>query len=339
MRTLSSEFGVFVFYPLLSIFAFLCVPSYVHGALLYFDPSEASIFRGDTVTLGLRIDTDENECINTVDAVITYGEGVRAVDVSRGDSILSIWVEDPVINEAERTITFAGGIPGGYCKRALGDPSLTNIIAKIVFRSPGFAVGVGESPSAKITVGSESRVLLHDGLGTEAILRTQDAVVSLLPGAGPEGSDSWRDEVVNDVVPPSDFSITLTQDETAFSKKYFIVWNSQDKQSGIDHYEVMEEPLEDLYSFTWGRADAPWKTVESPYVLVDQTLNSTLRVKAIDKAGNETIAVLVPDAAIRSFSINRIVTYSVATGLAVVALVAIVFILLRRKKQIEGIYE
>ncbi len=339
MRTLSFEFSASVFFVLFSALVFLCIPSNANAALLYFDPAEASIFRGDTVTLGLRIDTDEDECINTVDAVITYDEGIRAIDVSRGESILSIWVEDPVIDETKHTITFAGGIPGGYCKRALGDPSLTNVIAQIVFLSPGFTVGAKENPSVKISVSPESRVLLHDGLGTEATLRTQDSVIALLSTAGPEGSDSWRDEVANDVEPPSDFSITLTQDETAFSNKYFIVWNTQDKQSGIDHYEVMEEPLEDLYSFTWGRADAPWKRVESPYVLEDQTLNSTLRVKAIDKAGNETISVLVPDTAIRSLSLNRMVTYGLATGLTLIVLVAIVFILIRRKRQIEGIYE
>jgi hypothetical protein len=339
MRTLSLGFSAPALYALFSALIFFCVPSYTHAALLYFDPAEASVFRGDTITLGLRIDTDEDECINTVDAVITYDEGIRAIDVSRGDSILSIWVEDPIIDEAKRTITFAGGIPGGYCKRALGDPSLTNVIAQIVFRSPGFTVGAKENPSIKISISPESRVLLHDGSGTEAPLRTQDAVVALLGTAGPEGSDTWRDTVADDVVPPGDFSITLTQDEAAFSNKYFIVWNTQDKQSGIDHYEVMEEPLEDLYSFTWGRADAPWKRVESPYVLEDQTLNSTLRVKAIDKAGNETIAVLVPDTGIRSLSLNRMVTYALAAGVVLIVMIGIAFFLMKRKKRIEEIYE
>jgi hypothetical protein len=101
----------------------------------------------------------------------------------------------------------------------------------------------------------------------------------------------------------------------------------------------MEEPLEDFYAFRWGRADAPWIITESPYVLVDQTLNSTIRVKAIDKAGNETIAVLVPDTAIRTLSIDRIITMSLIGGVALISVLLIAFVLIQRKKRIEKEYE
>ena len=312
----------------------MCTP---HSCILI--RGEAPLFRGDTITLNLRIDTDEGECINTIDAVVKYGEGIRAVDVSRGDSILNIWVEDPRINETDRTITFAGGIPGGYCGRALGDPSLTNVVAAIVFRSPGFSVGGTDVPTVAIAIAPESRVLLHDGLGTEAVLNTQGAKITLLATPGQSGSDAWRDEVGDDATPPSDFAVTLTHDEAAFSKQYFIVFNTQDKQSGLDHFEVMEESLEDFYSFTWGRADAPWVTAESPYVLKDQTLNSTIRVKAIDKAGNETIAVLVPDTAIRTLSVNRMMTYLLIGGVTLIIIFGVTYILIRRKKRLEAGYD
>jgi len=320
-------------------FLLLLLPHTTNAALLYFDPSEASLYRGDTVTLNLRIDTDEGECINTIDAVVKYGEGIRAVDVSRGDSILNIWVEDPVINEENKTVTFAGGLPGGYCGRALGDPSLTNVVAAIVFSSPGFSVGGTSVPTVAVEVAPESQVLLHDGLGTVANLNTQGTKITLLATPGETNNDTWRDAVSNDVVPPADFSVAISQDETAFSNQYFIVFNTQDKQSGIDHYEVMEEPLEDFYSFTWGRADAPWVTVESPYVLKDQTLNSTIRVKAIDKAGNERITVLVPDSAIRTISFNRMMTYGLGGVAGVILLMGIIYILIKRKSKLEATYE
>lgn len=311
-----------------------------HAALLYLDPTDATVFRGDSVTLSLRVNTDEGECINTVDAVITYDEGIRAVDVSRGRSILNIWVEDPVINETNRTITFAGGIPGGYCGRAAGDPSLTNVVADIVFNSPGFAIGGGSAnPTPSVSIAPQSRVLLHDGLGTDAPLRTEDAALTLLDTPGQQINDSWRERVGDDIIAPGDFSITLSQSDTAFSNKYFIVFNTQDKQSGVDHYEVMEEPLADFYSFTWGRADAPWVRTESPYVLKDQTLNSTIRVKAIDKAGNETISVLVPDGAMRGLSLNRLITYVLAGSMFIIVLVGIGYVLLKRKKRLEQTYE
>jgi hypothetical protein len=320
--------------------AYFLFPGVGEAALLYIDPDSASVYRGDTVTLNLRLDTDEGECINTVDAVIEYGEGVRAIDVSRGDSILNLWVEDPKINEADRTISFAGGITGGYCGRAAGDPSLTNVIAQIVFQSPGFTVGGGgNSPTVQISIKDTTSVLLNDGFGTPAPLRMENASIQLQSTAGSERTDSWREEVANDTIPPGDFAITLASDIAAFSGQYFINWNTQDKQSGIDHYEVMEEPLEDLYAFRWGRVDAPWVEAESPYVLKDQTLNSTIRVKAIDKAGNETIAVLVPDPALRSLSSNRMATMALIGGVAVILIAIVVYALLERRRRILTSYE
>lgn len=304
----------------------------MHAAFLYFDPLDVSVARGDTVTMGLRIDTDENECINAVDAVVHYDSSIRAVDVSRGDSILNVWLEDPVINEAEHTIKFAGGIPGGYCGRIPGDPRLTNVLLEFIFRSPGFSIGGDSNDSARIWVDDSSQVLLHDGFGTNATVRLQDAHITLLDTAGNTPSDEWNEKVQADTDLPSDFSITLTKDDNAFSGKYFIVFNAVDKQSGIDHYEVMEEPFTDFNSFTWGRADAPWVVTASPFVLSDQTLNSTIRVKAIDKAGNERIEVLVPDTALRSMSHSALLT-AISIGGAVLIVSVILFYVLWKRRQ------
>ena len=101
----------------------------------------------------------------------------------------------------------------------------------------------------------------------------------------------------------------------------------------------MEEPLEDFYTFQWGRADAPWVEAESPYVLKDQSLNSTIRVKAIDKAGNETIAVLVPDPALRSLSSDRMATLALISIFIVVGVVVVGYILMLRKKRIDKMYD
>lgn len=302
------------------------------AAFLYLDPGNTELFRGDSITLKLRLDTDENECINTVDATIHYDASISAVDISKGDSILNIWVEDPVIDTENHAIRFAGGLPGGYCGRIPGDPSLTNVILSIVLRSPGFAIGGTNSDAAHVWLDASSQVLLHDGYGTPAPLRFQDAYITLLGTPGTQVSDTWHEEVSADTIIPSDFVITLTKDDVAFSGKYFIVFNSSDKQSGIDHYEVMEEPFSEFDAFKWGRADAPWEHAESPYVLSDQTLNSTIRVKAIDKAGNERIAVLVPDTAIRSMSHTVMVVLAVALGLCVLIGIAVYYFVLRKRQ-------
>lgn len=323
---------LYIFAPVLfGILFFSCV-NQASAALLYFDPTSVEVSRGDTTTIGLRIDTDEDECINTVDAVIHYDSSIRAVDVSRGDSILNIWVEEPVIDAEEHTIRFAAGIPGGYCGRIPGDPSLTNVLLNLVFRSPGFTIGATDNPIARIWIDEASQVLLHDGLGTNASLRLQDARITLSPTAGNAPSDPWTDQVQSDVEKPSEFSITLAKEDSAFSGKYFITFNSIDKQSGIDHYEVMEEPFTEFYTFKWGRADAPWVTSASPYVLKDQTLNSTIRVRAIDKAGNERMEILVPDTALRSLSHDKLITM-LFTGVALVIVAGIIIFMLWKRKQ------
>lgn len=323
---------IFLVSFLLVLFFGIRVP-HVDSALLYFDPSAVNLFRGDSVTVALRLDTDTGECINTIDAVIHYDTSINAVDISRGDSILNIWVEEPEIDKINHTIRFAGGIPGGYCGRIPGDPSLTNVILKVIFQSPGLSVGGGEnSKNPHVWLDESSQVLLHDGYGSPATLAVQDATITLADTPGSQIQDTWKDDVRADTELPSDFAITLTRDDVAFNGDYFIVFNSNDKQSGIDHYEVMEEPFSEFFLFRWGRADAPWERAESPYVLKDQTLNSTIRVKAIDKAGNTRVVTLVPDSAIRSLSQERLTTMALIGGIIFMVLILIFFAIWKRRQ-------
>lgn len=322
---------------IVSVFACVGMLSRVphaHAAVLYFDPDGIEVHRGDTVTVALRLDTDEGECVNTVSGVIHYDPSISAIDISRGDSILNLWVEEPHIDEQAHTISFAGGLPGGYCGRIPGDPSLTNTILRVVFRSPGLQIGGGgDSSSARIWLDESSEALLHDGRATPAPLTLQESTITLLPSVGGSPQDSWRDAVNADTEQPSDFSITLTKDESAFSGNYFIVFNSSDKQSGIDHYEVMEEPFRDFKLFKWGAANAPWRVAQSPYVLKDQTLNSTILVKAIDKAGNERIARLVPDSAIRGLSPQILIAVGIGVGVVVIVGAIAAYLFWKRKQR------
>ena len=305
---------------------FFSVSPVVFGASLYIDPPLSSISRGDAVKLSVRLDTDQasNECVNAVDGVLRYSENIAPVDISTGDSILSMWVEQPVINTAERTITFAGGIPNGYCGRIAGDPRLTNTLVELIFRSPGFSIGsTATSNVATIDFAPESTAYLNDGFGTKAELTLYGARVELLNTAGSNLTDTWREELGEDTIPPEQFSISLQNNTSAFGGKFFIEFNTSDKQTGIDQYQVMEEPLTQVNLFNWGRADAPWEVARSPFVLHDQSLNSVIRVKAIDKAGNEYIATLLPDDSMKSLSASDYITY--AGGALIILLLAGIF--------------
>lgn len=309
------------------------------AATLYIDPNTASLFRGDAVTLSVRLDTDElsGECVNAIDGVITYDSSITAADITIGKSIIPIWVEYPTINKEKRTITFAGGIPNGYCGRVQGDPNLTNTIVDIIFRAPGLQVGGGETRgSAKIAFAPETTVYLNDGLGTKANLRTLGAELTLSDNTGPEIVDPWSGVVADDTIAPEAFSVSLEKGETAFEGHYYIVFNTTDKQTGISHYEVIEESVAQSKLFSFGAVNSPWITARSPYVIKDQSLQSVIRVKAIDKAGNEYIASLIPDPSLQNQT-SWYIFGAALLGFVILLLAILATVLLRRRAKSSAV--
>ena len=68
---------------------------------------------------------------------------------------------------------------------------------------------------------------------------------------------------------------------------------SQQEDPHMDTRGRLQEETEE--GFAPGTSKAPeWQVASSPYVLQDQSLGSTVRVRAVDKAGNERLAVFVP---------------------------------------------
>lgn len=316
-------------------FGLLFLSSVADAATLYIDPNTADLNRGDAITISVRLDTDEaaGECVNAIDGVLTYSESIVPVDVSIGESIFPVWVESPTINNENRTITFAGGIPNGYCGRVQGDPNLTNTVVELVFRSPGMQVGGGtDRIAASVQFTDQTTAYLNDGLGTKAPLTTFGTTFSLSPDVGSEIIDTWRDEVQADTVVPEAFSITVERDEKTFGGKAYIVFNTTDKQTGISHYEVIEENSTESKLFSFGAANTPWEKTRSPYVLKDQTLTSLIRVRAVDKAGNEYIATLLPDASMRSASPLGWLSLVAIVAAGVVVLAAALMLVWRRRQ-------
>jgi Na+-transporting methylmalonyl-CoA/oxaloacetate decarboxylase gamma subunit len=300
------------------------------AASLSVDPAHSVLGRGDAVLYSVRIDTDEaaGECFNAVSGVLQFSGPITPIDVSLGNSIFGLWIESPTISSDARSVSFAGGIPNGYCGRIAGDPRLTNTLFQVIVRTDTPAETNEEIGTISFT--PDTVALLNDGTGQNADLDTLSATVRIGSSTNEFVTDAWSGRVAADTQDPRPFSITLTSDETTFDGRYYISFNTTDKQTGIDRYEVMEEPLDQFGSFLWGRADAPWVAARSPYVLEDQTLNSVIRVRAIDKAGNEYVASLLPEESMRLMSDQQFLLY---LGMGIVAflllLVAITLIVRR----------
>jgi hypothetical protein len=278
MKSYSSEFKNII---TILIIGFVLFPATTSAAILYLEPSSREYQPGDTFIVEMKIDT-EGECINTIEANLSFSRDIlKAVDFSQGKSIIIVWVKSPEINQEKGEISFSGGISGGYCGRIPGDPGTSNLLGQIIFRIPGMMVRKPGENIAEVKFLDTSQILLNDGLGTKAKLTTQGATFKILSKLEPS-QDEWKEELEKDNIPPEPFEIEIQQTPAIFEGKYFITFSTTDKQTGVDYYEIRE-----------GKRD--WQTAESPYLLDDQSLQSIIEVKAIDKAGNERIAEYTPE--------------------------------------------
>lgn len=281
----------------LLIFSFFAFDS-CEAAVLYLDHTLGEYRPGEIFTVNLRLD-NENECLNAFEIYIKYpADAIKFVDFSDGDSFLTLWIQRPEVDTENGIISFIGGIPGGYCGRLPGDIGPSNILGGIIFRIPGFQITEGKpADSARIEIMSISQALLADGFGTPAKLDFRAAEFKIIrDGALPPETEEWHQRIKEDKIPPEPFLIELRQDPRLFEGKYFIIFSTTDKQTGIDRFEVMEADALGRTKKT--KKPALWKRAESPYLLEDQELLSFIKVKAVDKAGNERIIELPPQAAV-----------------------------------------
>jgi len=321
-------------FGLLLLGTLVAQPSY--AATLYLDPSFSTLARGDAEVVAIRLDTDElqDECINAVEGVLVFDGPITPVDISLGNSIFSIWIEPPTINQAAKEVTFAGGIPNGYCGRIEGDPRLTNTLFEVIVRTDSVAAVDDQPVTAQISFTNQTQAYENDGFGTRAQLQLLSKDTTVLPQLSIDVLDPWKVAVSADQQPPQEFSIQLVQQPLLYNGRYYITFNTTDKQTGLDRYEVMEEPVSGFSNFNWGSASAPWVEARSPYVLQDQNLNSIIRVKAIDKAGNEYIATYVPDEALRTMPLAQTALLTLL-GTSILVLLFGMFRFYKRRQQLR----
>ncbi len=314
------------------------------AATMYFTPEQGELNVGDIFTVDVKIDLDSaEECINTIEGIVGFDSNYLAVeDFSTGDSFLSLWLEKPNAGDSEeinrqKRLKFSGGTPGGYCGKIPGDDGNSNIVGKIIFRVVN---GSGDSPvkdKTKIFFYPDTQALLNDGFGTQAKLLLKEGLFSVAKTKGGQRQE-WDKLKTIDNIPPESFTIEILKTPGIYEDKYYLVWNTSDKQTGVDHYEAQESldqgrgqqslnwwsSIKNLFSFK--KSEAPWVTTKQPYIIHDQTLKSVIRIKAVDKAGNSQIAEYFPES-----ENKKDYSYISKTGLIVILLLVIVYFLFRKK--------
>ncbi len=131
--------------------------------------------------------------------------------------------------------------------------------------------------------------------------------------------------------------IELLSDQRVFDGQYFIIFDAQDKQTGIDHYEVLESEPGAESAGESGRSDLirrfikgktpQWKVAQSPYLLEDQKLQSEVHVKAVDKAGNERTVKYFPEESKRAAASGGFPAFGNMLSLSI-AIIIILFLVL-----------
>lgn len=266
MRQENNKKVLRLFYVLFCVY-FAITPLSARAVVLYLEPDSGQHYLEDVFVVEIKLDTEKEE-INTVKVDLTFPQDILEVkDFSQGNSILTLFAETPTFSNQNGKISFLGGIPGGYRG---GD----GLLGKIIFKAKKGGEGI-------LQIKEDSQILLNDGLGTPVKLTVRGGAFTILSEKLEVPKDEWQEELEKDKIPPEPFEIKISQDPSIFEGKYFIVFSTTDKQTGVDYYEIKE-----------GKKD--WKIGESPYLLEDQGLKNKILVKVVDKVENERIAEVNP---------------------------------------------
>ena len=178
---------------------------------MYIESADQVLKSGDTFSVQVIVVSDAP--VNAFAGKLVFNRDVLAVEkIDYNTSIADLWAEAPWYNEGDGTLNFIGGTtkPGGFT----GAGSLLTVTFKAL--TPG---------SGKMGLVS-SKILLHDGLGTEAILTAPiDTIFTVLPDKGsiattpdtfvevtvtrPENSTDFNSDGTTDVRDISIFMIHL----------------------------------------------------------------------------------------------------------------------------------
>lgn len=247
---------------------FLFLPSSVHAAEWYFGTSSQNVGVGGLVDVGVFVNS-EGENVNAFEGRVTYPADLLTLkEVRDAGSVATVWMIRPVVGVTDAgvgAVSFSGIAPGGYS-------GSTGKLFTLIFEAK--ALG---SPSITVT---DDRILLSNGVGTSAVVHVSPLTIAIVPDVPPSTL-----AIEPDTIPPDEFTPIIHRTDSAFDGKWFVTFETHDKESGIAGYFV-KESLSWMDVLSWFD-EAEWKPATSPYVLVDQMQERSIEVKAVDVAGNE----------------------------------------------------
>lgn len=253
-------------YKILTIIALtVFLPFSANAASVYLETTNNTLSVGDTAVVTVKINAD-GAVINTLEGNVSVKSPANNLEVqefSLANSSFGLWPRTPSLSVDGKVISFVGGVPGGF-----------SIEGATVFK-----VIVQAKKEGLVTISpSDFVAYANDGKGSKIVVKPSDISINIVPKkTGVEARDDWKTILATDTTPPQDYIVVLGQDKTLYGGKMFAFFSALDKESGIDHYEVVED-------------GAPAVRSGSTYVLKNQSTDVKLEVTAFDKSGNKKIA-------------------------------------------------
>jgi len=230
------------------------------AASIYYQTSSQNIGVGDTFVVDVLLDTEDQK-INAIDGKISIkseSEKFAIKDFSLAGSEFKYWPQQPSLSLKDGIISFVGGIPGGIN----GDNiHLFKII--VLGKSSGNVSLSLNSATAYINDEKTSLISLK---GDSLSIKINEQDKSNI-------QNEWDSIISQDKTKPYNLSVELTQDQSVFDGKKFLIMSALDDESGVDYFEVKEGDLPSVIS-------------GSTYILQNQEDDQKITVTVYDKAKN-----------------------------------------------------
>ncbi len=135
-------------------------------------PRSGSFVEGSTFQVPILLNT-KNRSINGIEVRVNFDQNkLMVINPTGGTSIIGVWTEPPRYDNKRGTASYVGVVPGGITTES-------GLIGTITFKALA-------SGNASVSIGSNSRILLNDGLGTDTQVDFGRASYNILTKA-PEG--------------------------------------------------------------------------------------------------------------------------------------------------------
>ena len=151
---------------------FFLLPSATLAATLGFSPANTTVGTGSTVTAVVVV-TSTDQAMNAISGTISFPSDIlQVVSISKANSVLSLWVQEPMFSNADGTISFSAVVP---------NPGYTGSRGQVL----SIQFGGRKQGTATVTFSPSSQVLANDGNGTDILTASSAATIAITAAAAP----------------------------------------------------------------------------------------------------------------------------------------------------------